>query len=443
MSSSSGFFSIIVFLAIFFIFVPVNHDQLYLEAAVAKTTRKGEEALALAQAGTHLLELRPASSYTSHLESAPFQGPSLFEEDRDSDDGQKISTLEMHLLQSHQRGTCKMLSSLWKCLGRCRRCILCPQSWTRSRKKHQWTDQAEYQSNAYWQQQMPQQQSWDSKGKGKGYVPMQQASAPPPPPPMLMAPPMQMPWNASGQMALPVLPPTLDTAYAPAAPTSSVEMPIKEEQIQEFRAQQKLQKIVKAAKKEDHLSPEFQALVHEEQKKDNKECGRNLHAAVTVLEKAKEKVIEIESARAQLMTQWRVFLHQSVTKWQEYTTQFQSSETAFQRQLQEATWNVKKAQKRFEAAKKRADAGTAEEDVQSISDEEVEEMEAEELPRDENAQRIQENMEQVVSSLTTLSEAADKLEPRVKRPRKEDEVSGAAAKPSSTAMQPFGKAGTT
>eukprot|EP00435_Cladocopium_sp_Y103_P046395 s189_g13.t1 len=316
----------------------------------------------------------------------------------------------------------------------------------RSRKKQQWQDQSTYhQGGSYWHAPVTPQQSWE-KGKGKGgIVPMQQASAPPPPPPMLMTPPMQMqmPWNAPLQMAMPVLPPTMDTTYASTTTTTAAETPIKEEQIQEFRAQQKLQKIVKAAKKEDHLSPEFQALVHEEQKKDNKECGRNLHAAVTVLEKAKEKVIEIESARAQLMTQWRVFLHQSVTKWQEYTTQFQSSETAFQQQLQEAALNVKKAQKRFETAKRRSDAGTTDEDVQSISDEEVEEMEAEELPRDENAQRIQENMEQVVSSLTTLSEAADRLEPKAKRPRKEDEAPGAAAKPSSTAMQPFGKAGTT
>ena len=111
----------------------------------------------------------------------------------------------------------------------------------------------------------------------------------------------------------------------PVVPTSSVS----EEHLIGRRVQQKLNKIVKAAKKEENLSPEFQNLVHAEMKEDNKECSRNLHTAVTALDKAKEAQLEMENARQQLWSQWRIFLQQSVIKWKEYTAQFQSGRTSF------------------------------------------------------------------------------------------------------------------
>ena len=60
-----------------------------------------------------------------------------------------------------------------------------------------------------------------------------------------------------------------------------------------------------------------------------------------------------------------------------------------------------------------------------ISDDDMNESEHkedEEIPRDENAQKIQEGLNQVVSSLAELSESADKLEPKPKRPRTKEEV---------------------
>ena len=68
--------------------------------------------------------------------------------------------------------------------------------------------------------------------------------------------------------------------------------------------------------------------------------------------------------------------------------------------------------------------------------------EEEEMPRDENAQKIAEGLNQVVNSLSELSESADRLEPKPKRPRKDlaeattEAAPGAASLPS---MQPFGK----
>eukprot|EP00435_Cladocopium_sp_Y103_P068416 s39_g31.t1 len=334
----------------------------------------------------------------------------------------------------------------------------------RSRKKQQnWYPEGQQDpgyGNSYWHQPVAQSTPREHKGKGKGapHVPLQQASPPPPPPPMLLMPPLMppaghpmmppaqqaMPWTpstTSTMTSMPYMPPAMETTYQPVVAPAPIDPVIKEEQIAEYKAQQKLNKIVKASKKEDNLSPEFQALMHEEQKKDNKEIGRNMHAAVTALQKAKEHVLEVENSRLQLMSQWRVFLHQSVSKWQEYTAQFQASEGAFQQQLQIATVNVKKAQKRFDLAKKRQDAVNLDEEAAVIiSDEEIEEVEDFEIQRDENAQKIHEGLQQVVSSLTILSESADKLEPKAKRARKDDE--GGHGDSLSSAAPPFGPAGT-
>ena len=190
-----------------------------------------------------------------------------------------------------------------------------------------------------------------------------------------------------------------------------------EERKAALSAQQKLNKIVKAAKKEDNLSSEFQSLVHAEMKKDDKESTNNLLAAVRANGKAKEALLEVESSRVQLWSQWKVFLQQSVVKWKEYTSQFQASEAAFQSKMQEATLHLRRTQRRVDIAKKRADAMNKDEDISLITEDEMEDSEAreeEEIPRDENAQKIQEGLNTVVSSLTELSDSADKLEPKPK-----------------------------
>lgn len=291
----------------------------------------------------------------------------------------------------------------------------------------------------------------DVKGSGKGYFPSQQqlAPLPPPPPPMLLghAPPVGPPWmqqNMPMMHHMPAMQPSPETTFAGQPPmTVMPNIAPTEDQAFGRKVQQKLNKIVKAAKKEEHLSAEFQNLVHAEMKKDNKECSRNLHTAVTALDKAKEAQLEVENARLQLWAQWRVFLQQSVVKWKEYTAQFQAAETAFQQQAQEAHLNLKRAQKHLDIAKRRMDAGDKDETYTVSSEEETEEMDAKEeseLGRDENAQKIQEGLHQVVSSLEVLSESAEKLEPKAKRPRNAEEEGGAGQR-SYPSLEPFGKAG--
>ena len=224
----------------------------------------------------------------------------------------------------------------------------------RSRKKNQqWEQQGMHGSASSWGGGPWSTTYVTDKGSGKGMQNMQVASPPPPPPPML-APaqmhcqtpwmPQQMPQQMPQMQMMPFLPPQLDQQVmqtVPPQPTAPVMDP--EDHRAEMSAQSKLNKIMKAAKKEDHLSPEFQSLVQSERKKDGKESTSNLLAAVKAHGKAKEALMEVESSRMQLWSQWRVFLQASVTKWKEYTAQFQASETAFQHQMQVATMHLKKA----------------------------------------------------------------------------------------------------
>ena len=265
------------------------------------------------------------------------------------------------------------------------------------------------------------------KGYGKGgYAPMMQPLPPPPPQhhpaPHAAAPPS---WMASMQMMAVPTPPA-----QPKPPTAS-----DADQKAAQQAQKNLNKLLNAIKKEeDNLPPNLQAMAHDMQKKDDRDSTRGAMTAVKSLGDAKEALLEAEVARSQLVSQWKSFLQQSTVKWQEFTAQFQNAEVAHQERIQSARLAVKRAQRRFDYASKIVKIGDGDE-AQEISDEESEEMDIkeEEMPPDETASKIHEGMNSIVSSLKELSESADQLEQRVKRPRK--------ALEEETAQPSFGKAG--
>ena len=148
--------------------------------------------------------------------------------------------------------------------------------------------------------------------------------------------------------------------------------------------------------------------------------------------------MEAENARAQLLSQWKICLQQSVIKWREFTANFQASDTAHQASAQEARLAVKRAQRCFDLATKREQSGKG--DAQIISDEEDEIKVTEDMTgessREESAQKIHEGMSSIVASLEelSLSSSADQLEQRVKRART------SAEEPASAEIS-FGKAG--
>eukprot|EP00435_Cladocopium_sp_Y103_P038359 s3102_g10.t1 len=246
------------------------------------------------------------------------------------------------------------------------------------------------------------------KGFGKGMPPPPLGPPPghfgPTPATSMWAPSMQM-------MPTPV----------PFAPVMSPEET--EEQKNEMKAQQKLSQLLGAMKKEEEtLSPSLQSMAHQMQKKDERDTTKGVCDAAQKLGNMKEKLLDAEQARAKYLSQWKTFLQQSVTKWQEFASQFTASDSAHQAAIRAARSEVRKAQKKFDMSTKKAgQADGGESKIEEISDDEEEqEMEVEAF-KGESAQKIQEGMQVIVSSLVELSESADQLEQRVKRPRKATE----------------------
>ena len=144
-------------------------------------------------------------------------------------------------------------------------------------------------------------------------------------------------------------------------------------------------------KEEDNLSPHLQSIAHEIQKQGEKSSIKNLSSAVPALGDAKQELLEAESARAQMLSQWKTFLQQSVVKWREFAASFQASESAHQQGVQAARYAVKRAQKAFGLASKREQAGK--DGPYTISD-----SDAMEDPHGESVQRVQDGMSSIVTS---------------------------------------------
>jgi hypothetical protein len=175
------------------------------------------------------------------------------------------------------------------------------------------------------------------KGAGKGVVP------PPPmmPPSTLAHAVPTMPWGPLGQTMPMQTAPTCSSMTPEPATTYRQDGP----------AQQKLNRLLKEMKKEeDNLPPHLQSIAHEMQKQDQKNSIKTLSQAVRALGDAKQDLLEAENDRAQLLSQWRLFLQQSVVKWREFSASFHASESAHQQGVMSAKQAVKQAQRTFDIA---------------------------------------------------------------------------------------------
>ena len=262
------------------------------------------------------------------------------------------------------------------------------------------------------------------KGAGKGVVP---------PPPLMPAGTMAntaptMPWGPLGQ--------TIPMPTAPTCPSTTPDPATAYRQ--DGPAQQKLNRLLKEMKKEDNLPPHLQSIAHEMQKQDEKNSIKTLSSAVRALGDAKQELLEAENARAQLLSQWKLFLQQSVVKWRGFSASFHASKSAHQQGVMAARQAVKQAQGAFDTASKKEQVGK--EGLVTISDDEADNEAVDDVmedPHNESVQRIHQGMDSIVTSLEELSTSADQLEQRVKRPR----VSATHENASSTPAPPFGMAG--
>ena len=262
-------------------------------------------------------------------------------------------------------------------------------------------------------------------GKGSGSTSARSGTVP-------MNPPAS--WSINGQMMQFPMPPV-----GPPMPTCSTSTPDTSGGLkQDGPAQQQLNRLLKEMKKEeDKLSPHLQSIAHEIQRQGEKSSIKNLSSAVRALGDAKQDLLEAENARAQMLTQWKQFIQQTLTKWREYTASFQASESAHQQGVSAARQVVKRAQKAFDLASKREQAGK--DAAYTISDSDTEVIDdVMEDPHGDGVQRVQAGMNSIVASLEELSSTADQLEQRIKRPRTSEGEAGGATTPTAP---PFGTAG--
>eukprot|EP00435_Cladocopium_sp_Y103_P065735 s2_g27.t1 len=221
--------------------------------------------------------------------------------------------------------------------------------------------------------------------------------APPPPPPLLL---QQMPQQLPVQQmnAMPDY-----SMYAPVpAPPSDAEL--------------RLTSLMGALRKapEDSLTPEVQAEMQKNTIQETKKTSKGLHSAVSDVDRARRAIADVEASRAKLMADWKTFLQQSVTTWQEYTTMFQRQECALQEKLASAKKELAEAKRLFNEKSQHL----KEDEVHVVSDADTtEDMQT----QSEASKRIHEGLGNVVHSLQELSEKAELEEQQAKRQKMEAE----------------------
>lgn len=279
-------------------------------------------------------------------------------------------------------------------------------------------------------------------GKGQGNLKGQFSNnvlAPPPPPPLVAAAHQ----NFAATHTFPQMP-SQDSAWIPQGGTADAAA-LAPSAVPPSEAEVRLKSLLKELKKapEDSLTPALQEEVKKNTAREEEIAAKGLHKAVDKVKKARKAVAAANAARVKLMTDWRVFLQQSVVTWQEYTSMFQTQERALQEALDTAIESLTNAKRNFYEQSE----SLKEADAQEISDEEKEPNETDISMQPETSKRLYEGLASVVSSLQELSEKAEMEEQKAKRQRKAadppEEDGGDQSGPVLPSMQPFGGPGRT
>ena len=162
------------------------------------------------------------------------------------------------------------------------------------------------------------------------------------------------------------------------------------------------------------LPADIQASVQKYTNKENKSVKKDLHSAVTALDRSREDLEAAISARSNLHSSWRTFLTDSLARFQTYGQDFAKQEKDMLERIEHATQVFQAAKERLSAAK---DIATKDpQGAQYISDEEG-------GPPDVpmvNPDRIAACLSTLTTSLEGLKSQADELakeEQKNKRPR--------------------------
>ena len=198
----------------------------------------------------------------------------------------------------------------------------------------QWPQEPWVDSTTYGRAQSPRQRQGQGrkksrKGKKAAQQAMEQMAQPfpqqPPLPPPLTPPP------GSGSTPAPVAPnlaqPTTTTSSGPALTPPP-------EEIVKYRAL--VQKLQKHQDQGGELPDDIQTDLKDAIAKVAKHDKKTMHQAVNAMDNARQDYDKAVQARAQLHSQWRSFLAESLKLWQGHTASFQTQEAQLTEKIQQA-----------------------------------------------------------------------------------------------------------
>lgn len=170
--------------------------------------------------------------------------------------------------------------------------------------------------------------------------------------------------------------------------------------------------------------------------------SKSLKVAVDKMDKARKKLKEAQSARANLHSNWRTYIADSLKRWTEFAEQFGKDDAALAER-------VKAAQEKLQATKEDVDA--KKQALEDLDEETHVEISDDEMPdKIDTAENIQASLSNMVTHLQEMKEKAEEAvieaaESKSKRPRLEEAPGGESNDHSggfsSPAMTPFAKPG--
>lgn len=155
--------------------------------------------------------------------------------------------------------------------------------------------------------------------------------------------------------------------------------------------------------RQSELPEDMQKQVQTVLTKYGKQSTKDLHAAVTALDRSREDYDKAVMARTQHHATWKKFLSDAVQLWQSYADQFVDQEKKLQEQVTLARENFIFAKTELENAK--LDAG----EVLTTADDDLADRESDTHAGSSAASKLTETMQGLATSLSTLHKEAENL----------------------------------
>lgn len=211
-----------------------------------------------------------------------------------------------------------------------------------------------------------------------------------------------------------------------------------------------LNKLTAAIKKKpDQYDPEVHAILQSASLVEGLNAKDQMLQAAAVMGEAREALDAARLGRYQNHVRWKDFLASAVTRWQEYTSDFQKQEKEFHEAIEHSKAVMAEAKERFEASK----AALSEDDQATYGGEvAADDTMMEKSHENASGKALQANLDQMAANLITLRTSAEASvmaeEQANKRPRLSegdgfgsgtpaDVPSPATHSMGSNAMQPF------